>query len=60
VAKELAQRAESFGEACLSDHSINDFVYELLAGYSRLQRGRPSKYPTIDISEVGWCRLTPG
>lgn len=51
VARQLAQRAESFGEACLSEHSINDFVYELLAGYGRLQRGRPAPYKTVDISE---------
>jgi len=51
VAKEVAQRAESFGEACLSEHSVNDFVYEMLAGYGRLQRGRPAKYDTVDISE---------
>ena len=51
VAKQLAQRAESFGEACLSEHSINDFVYEILAGYGRLQRGRPTQYQTVDISE---------
>lgn len=51
VAKELAQRAESFGDNCLSEHSINDFVYEILAEYGRLQRGRPIKYQTIDVSQ---------
>lgn len=51
VAKQLAERAESFGEACLSEHSINDFVYELLAEYGRLQRGRPTPHRTVDISD---------
>ena len=51
VAKQLALRAESFGEACLSKHSIDDFVYEILNAYGREQRGRPSPHKTVDISE---------
>ena len=51
VAKDIARRSESFGEACLSEESIDDFVYELLQQYAALQTGQPIKYKTVDISK---------
>jgi len=53
IAKGIARRAESFADSCLSQSSIDDFVYEILASYSRLLKGRPKQNMVVDISK---CR----
>jgi hypothetical protein len=50
IIRQIAARAESFGNVCLSEESIDFFVATLLTEYSKLLFGNSSAFPLTDLS----------
>lgn len=50
IIRQIAARAKSFGNVCLSEQSIDYFVATLLTEYSKLLFGNSSSFPLTDLS----------
>lgn len=46
----IAARAKSYSENCLTESSIDVFVTSVLESYSRLLVGKPLNFPIVDLS----------